>query len=136
LIKREPDQTVLQSKIRAALTGKLPAAQIDLQIKTLTTPWFRHFLSYDPAPTLRQVTRPVLAMNGEKDLQVPAKQNLDAIRAALSAGGNTRSEVVELPGLNHLFQTAKTGVPAEYGAIEETFAPAALDKISRWIASQ
>jgi fermentation-respiration switch protein FrsA (DUF1100 family) len=136
LIKREPDQTLLQSKIRAALTGKLPAAQIDLQIKTLTTPWFRHFLSYDPAPTLRRVTRPVLAMNGEKDLQVPAKQNLDAIRAALSAGGNTRSEVLELPGLNHLFQTAKTGVPAEYGAIEETFAPAALDKISRWIASQ
>jgi fermentation-respiration switch protein FrsA (DUF1100 family) len=136
LIKREPDQTVAQAKMREALAGKLPPAQVDVQVKTLTTPWFRYFLSYDPAPTLRRVTLPVLAMNGEKDLQVPAKQNLDAIRAALSAAGNTRFEVVEMPGLNHLFQTAKTGLPAEYGAIEETIAPAALDRISRWIASQ
>ena len=136
LIKTEPDQTVVQAKIREALTGKLPPAQIDLQIKTLTTPWFRHFLSYDPAPTLRSVKRPVLVMNGEKDLQVPAKQNLDAIRRALTAAGNTRFEVVEMAGLNHLFQTAKTGMPAEYGAIEETMAPAALDIISRWIAGQ
>jgi fermentation-respiration switch protein FrsA (DUF1100 family) len=136
LVKREPDQAVAQTKIREALTGKLPPAQVDAQIKTLTTPWFRYFLSYDPAPTLRRVTRPVLAMNGEKDLQVPAKQNLDAIRAALTAAGNTRFEVVEMPGLNHLFQTAKSGMPAEYGAIEETFAPVALERISRWIASQ
>jgi fermentation-respiration switch protein FrsA (DUF1100 family) len=78
----------------------------------------------------------VLAMNGEKDLQVPAKQNLDAIRAALASAGNTRAEIVEMPGLNHLFQTAKTGSPAEYGIIEETIAPAALEKIARWIASQ
>ena len=136
LIKREPDQTVVQNKIREALTGKVPPAQIDVQIRTLTTPWFRHFLSYDPAPALRRITQPVLVMNGEKDLQVPSKQNLDAIRASLKAAGNTRFEVVEMPGLNHLFQTAKTGVPAEYGAIEETMAPAALDRISRWIASQ
>ncbi len=136
LITKETDEAVLQVKIREALTGKLPPAQVDLQVKTLTTPWFRYFLTYDPAATLRRVTKPVLAMNGEKDLQVPAKQNLDAIRAALAAAGNTHAEIVEMPGLNHLFQTAKTGSPAEYGVIEETIAPAALEKIARWIASQ
>ena len=136
LIKREPDEAVLHAKIREALTGKIPQAQIDLQIKVLTTPWFRYFLTYDPAATLRRVTKPVLAMNGEKDLQVPPKQNLDPIRAALAAAGNTRAEIVEMPGLNHLFQTAKTGSPIEYGTIEETMAPAVLDKIARWIASQ
>jgi hypothetical protein len=136
LITKETDEAVLQVKLREALTGKVPPAQVDLQLKTLTTPWFRYFLTYDPAATLRRVTKPVLAMNGEKDLQVPAKQNLDAIRAALSAAGNTHAEIVEMPGLNHLFQTAKTGSPAEYGVIEETIAPAALEKIARWIASQ
>jgi hypothetical protein len=41
-----------------------------------------------------------------------------------------------LPGLNHLFQTAKTGSPAEYGKIEETFSPVALKTIGDWIAEQ
>jgi fermentation-respiration switch protein FrsA (DUF1100 family) len=136
IIKNETDDAALHAKIREALTGKVPPSQIDLQVKTLTTPWFRYFLTYDPAAALRRVTTPVLAMNGEKDLQVPPKQNLDAIRAALKAGGNTRVEVIEMPGLNHLFQTAKTGSPIEYGLLEETIAPSALDKIATWIASQ
>jgi fermentation-respiration switch protein FrsA (DUF1100 family) len=76
---------------------------------------------------------PVLAINGEKDLQVSAKDNLPAIRAALEAGGNHSVKTVELPGLNHLFQTCQTGSPTEYSKIEETFNPAALKLVSDWI---
>jgi pimeloyl-ACP methyl ester carboxylesterase len=108
--------------------------EMTTEIQSWTSDWFRFFLSYDPVPALRQVKGPVLAINGSKDLQVAAKPNLAAIRSALAE--NRDVEVSELPGLNHLFQTAKTGRTVEYGVIEETFAPAALDLISNWIAAR
>jgi pimeloyl-ACP methyl ester carboxylesterase len=104
--------------------------------KQLTSPWMQFFLRHDPRPTLKKVRCPVLAINGELDLQVTPKDNLPAIMAALNAGGNKNATVVELPGLNHLFQKAKTGLPTEYGEIEETIAPEALDLITTWIQSQ
>jgi len=67
---------------------------------------------------------------------VPPSENLPAISRALRAGGNRDVSAVELPGLNHLFQTSSTGMPAEYGALEETFAPAALDTITAWIEAR
>jgi uncharacterized protein len=82
---------------------------------------------------LCKIKAPVLAIIGEKDLQVPPKENLPAIRKALGAAGNQNFEVVELPGLNHLFQTARTGESSEYGEIEETISPLALEKITKWI---
>ena len=111
-------------------------ALLDSQVKGLDSPWFRFFLTFDPRPTLAKVRCPVLALNGEKDLQVPAKENLQEIRNALERGGNTRVTVKELPSLNHLFQTCKTGAVSEYGEIEETFAPVALQSISDWIIEQ
>ncbi len=75
----------------------------------------------------------MLALIGEKDLQVPPKQNLPVIRKALADGGNKNFEVDELPGLNHLFQTAKTGAISEYSEIEETMSPVAMEKIAGWI---
>jgi hypothetical protein len=75
-------------------------------------------------------------LNGEKDLQVPPKQNLPVIRAALQAGGNKHFEIDELAGLNHLFQKAKTGSPMEYAQIEETMSPVALEKMADWIGKQ
>lgn len=73
---------------------------------------------------------PVLALIGEKDLQVPHKENLSLIEAALKKGGNKNYTVKLMPGLNHLFQTAKTGLLNEYGTIEETISPVALQTIS------
>jgi hypothetical protein len=93
----------------------------------------RYFALYDPAPALAKVRCPVLAITGELDLQVLPAQNLPAIGAALKQGGNTDHTVLELPGLNHLLQPAKTGLPAEYVQIETTMAPAALDMITAWI---
>ncbi len=111
-------------------------AQIETNIDAVMTPWFRFFLSYEPANALKNVSCPVLAINGEKDLQVPPKENLSAIGEALKSGGNTAYTLKELPGLNHLFQTCESGAPSEYGSIEETFAPLALTEISNWINAQ
>ena len=98
-----------------------------------STPWFRFFLSYDPAAALSAVECPVLALCGEKDIQVPAGENLAAIEKALSSGRCERYRILELKGLNHLFQTCESGSIGEYGRITETFAPEALEIISGWI---
>ena len=106
---------------------------IKAQSKMLLTPWFRHFLTFDPAPRLRQVKCPVLVVTGERDLQVPPAENMSAIGEALKAAGNKDYKLVELPGLNHLLQTSQTGLPAEYSKINETIAPVALETIGVWI---
>jgi pimeloyl-ACP methyl ester carboxylesterase len=136
LVKQEnkgKDDAALEKQIREKLAGEIPDAALGAEIRKLNSPWVRYFIAYDPSIALEKVTCPVLALNGEKDLQVSPKQNLPAIRRALEAAGNKNFETVELPGLNHLFQTAKTGAINEYAQIEETIAPAALDKIGSWI---
>jgi fermentation-respiration switch protein FrsA (DUF1100 family) len=97
------------------------------------SPWFRYFLTYDPRPTLAKVTCPVLALNGEKDLQVWHAQNLPAIEEALRKGGNGVFEARMLPGLNHLFQPATTGSPSEYAKIELTMDETVPALVARWI---
>ncbi|WP_020470540.1 alpha/beta hydrolase family protein [Zavarzinella formosa] len=103
------------------------------RMNQVTTPWFRAFIKYDPRPTLQQVKCPVLAFNGELDIQVIPKENLTEIEKALKAGNNPDVTIKELPKLNHLFQTAKTGMVNEYGQIEETIAPVVLDMVTEWI---
>jgi hypothetical protein len=109
---------------------------IKTSVESLTSPWIRYFAKYDPVPALEKVKCPVLAFNGEKDLQVPAKVNLDAIRAALTKGGNKRVTTKAFPGLNHLFQECTTGLPTEYATIEQTFSPVVLNEILTWIKAQ
>ncbi len=112
-----------------------PDQYIQNNLNQVMSPWFRFFLCYDPAPALEKVTCPVLALNGEKDLQVEPEQNLGGVEAALKKGGNTHFTAKELPGLNHLFQTCETGSPTEYSKIEETMSPVALKAVSDWILS-
>jgi pimeloyl-ACP methyl ester carboxylesterase len=104
------------------------------QAEQFASPYLRNLLQYDPLPVLGQIKAPVLAITGEKDLQVPPYQNLPAIKAAMP--NNPDVTTIELPSLNHMFQTAKTGAVAEYGEIEETFAPAGLAAISDWIVKR
>ncbi|MCS7032655.1 MAG: alpha/beta hydrolase, partial [Phycisphaerae bacterium] len=82
---------------------------------------------------LQKVRCPVFVMAGERDLQVPPEQHLPVIEAALRAGGKGNVTIVRLPGLNHLFQPCQTGSPEEYVRIEQTFAPEALEALTRWI---
>ncbi len=101
--------------------------------KALTSPWMEYSIRYNPVPALENVKCPVLALDGSKDMQVPAEEDLAAIKAALEKGGNKNFEVHLLPGLNHLFQDAETGAPSEYGKIEETFSTRALKIMGDWI---
>lgn len=110
--------------------------QIDLFIQQCTTPWFRTFLVLDPVSYLSKVHCPVLALNGSLDVQVPAKENLEAIEKAMIFGGNSRYTITEIDGINHLFQHAKTGNIDEYGKIEETMSPEVLDRIAGWIMKE
>lgn len=103
------------------------------QTKSLLSPWFRFFLTYDPKESLSKLKIPVLVLDGEHDLQVSPKENLAAIESALKKAGNKNYKIVEFPKLNHLFQTSETGSPNEYSKIEETIAPIALSTISDWI---
>jgi len=109
---------------------------VNLQVKQIANPWMQYLIKYNPAPTLEKVKCPVLAINGGKDLQVPPKENLDAIKKALTKGGNKNIKTKELPNLNHLFQECKTGSPSEYVKIEQTFSPIALIEILKWVQRQ
>ena len=106
---------------------------IDSQIKSFDNVWFKFFLQYDPYPALVKLKCPVLALNGEKDLQVPPEFNLTAIEKALTEGGNKNFKTMELENLNHLFQTCETGAIAEYAQIEETISPIVLEILRDWI---
>lgn len=134
-------QTDLTNYIKQNPSTEKPAGMteeefVKLQVQQIATPWMHYFIKYNPAPTLEKVKCPVLALNGEKDLQVPPKENLGAIKAALLKGGNKNATVIELPNLNHLFQECKTGSPQEYATIEQTFSPTALTEITKWIKTQ
>ena len=136
LIQQTPDDAQARTKLLAfyhLTDNPAAAAQFEPQLQMAISPFYRHLLADRPAQTLPKVHCPVLALGGSKDFQVPARLNLAATAAALKAGGNRDVTVQELPGLNHLFQTATTGSLAEYGKIEETFAPAALLIVGDWI---
>lgn len=146
LLEKDADAADLEAAIRelsAAQRRASPGAPepsedttralIAQQMAMLGTPWFRSFLSLDPRVALRKVTVPVLALNGTLDRQVPAQENLGEIEKALKEAGNADVTVRPMPGLNHLFQHAKSGNPDEYYAIEETFAPEALKVMTDWI---
>lgn len=133
-------KAAVEAAIRDSIAA-LPAAEreaqgdieatIALQIEALSSPWMRHFLAYDPIPALKRVKVPVLILFGDKDLQVDPEQNLAPMKAALAK--NRRVDVVRFPGVNHLFQPAIKGTPAEYGVIEQTIAVEVLTRMTTWL---
>jgi len=142
ILKREPDNEKAAEQIYEAMVANLGSsaplsesqkAPLREQAKAYTSPWFRTFITLDPAPYLRKVRCPVLVLNGELDLQVDPDQNLPVIERALKEGGNRNFTIKRLPGLNHLFQKARTGLITEYSQIEETFNEEALKLIADWL---
>jgi len=102
-------------------------------VQQLFGTWFRYFINFNPRPYLEQLRCKVLALNGDKDIQVISSQNLPGLKAALKKSKAKAIEIKELPGLNHLFQTCKKCTVEEYGILEETIAPSALQEISNWL---
>lgn len=134
-VLQTPDNQQAQAQVTKLLTQiGMNAAQAQQQAAQLTTAWYRQLLAFNPEPLLPKVKCPVLALGGSKDLQVAAGPNLAAWEKGVKAGGNADVTVQELPGLNHLFQTATTGLTDEYGRLEETFSPTALAVIGDWLA--
>jgi len=145
ILKKETDNKKAFEKMTSAYkeilaTQKKKPEEIETGLKQLNTSmnpasfnWLRYFINTDPAVFWKKVKCPVLALNGEKDLQVAADVNLPAIEKALKSGGNKSVKTVEFPGLNHLFQHCKTGLPSEYGEIEETISPEVLEIMAKWI---
>jgi len=125
-------QLTSEERARLGINGD----SIEQAIRVSTTAWFRSLVRQDPAVYLRNVKIPVLALFGDKDFQVDARVNAEAVRAALAAAGNPDYDVRRLPGLNHLFQHAGTGSIEEYATIEETFAPEALSAVGDWIVAR
>ncbi len=108
-------------------------ARDDQIIGQLASPWMKRFMGLDPQTYLKQVTVPVLSLIGEKDMQVLAGINNKVIENALDVAGNTDYTIRTLPELNHLFQHAESGLPAEYAKIEETFSEDVMEMIVDWI---
>jgi pimeloyl-ACP methyl ester carboxylesterase len=140
VLKSSKETGVAERELRAIYDG-LPAedrAQLEQAggfaplARQLLTPWMRGFLALDPRPYLGRLKVPVLALNGELDRQVLPRENLPEMKKALRHDADVT--VREMPGLNHLFQTAKTGGVVEYPQIDETMSPAVLALVSDWIA--
>lgn len=149
IIKKLDDNSLIREQLRAYIldnTKNYPAAMkpqhvsdtafADMLLGQFASPWICSFVKYNPATALKRVTCPVLAINGSNDLQVTPKLNLQAIESALKEGGNKSYTIKELSGLNHLFQESETGVMMEYGLIEQTISPVALEEIGNWIKLQ
>lgn len=126
----------LRNNMKELSGGQISEAQLAALVGQMTSPWFVYFVRMNPEQYLSRVKCPVLAINGSRDLQVPADENLSAIESAVKRSGNKDVTVMRLEALNHLFQQCATGLPAEYGAIEQTFAPDALVVIKDWIAER
>ncbi|OOV28672.1 hypothetical protein BXU11_01600 [Flavobacterium sp. LM5] len=101
--------------------------------KQIKNAWFRYFIAFNPDEYVSKVKIPVLAINGSLDFQVPAKENLEAIKKSLTKAKNKNFETYEFQGMNHLFQECTTGAINEYAEIEQTISPKVLDKMSSWI---
>ena len=145
IIRKSPNSSKAEPKIVRTMTREMKKIDVEDEVinERITNlkltllgdsyGWFRFFIMSDPSEYWSKVSSPVLILNGEKDLQVNAPINTAGIASALRKGGNTNYTVMILPGLNHLFQSSTTGLPGEYGTIEETFSPEALRIISDWI---
>lgn len=135
--RQEQVETIVRQQFAA--NGIPPEQQEDTHVQAaveqVLAPWMRYFLAFDPRPALAEIQAPVLALNGELDVQVDMEQNLTAIGEALEKGGNERVTLHRLPKHNHLFQRAQTGLVNEYDAIEETISPEVLDLIQEWVLS-
>lgn len=113
--------------------SSLKSEQIRPMVQQFTSPWFRYFANYDPSFYLKKIQTPVLAIQGDKDLQVSPIENIEGIKSIFSSAGNKHVEIHLVPNKNHLFQTTTTGKIEEYGELEETFSPEVLEIIKNWI---
>ena len=137
LAKAREDVAAMSPEMRRALTDIPRHADVLFrqQMKMMDTRWFRSLIAYNPSNVVPSLACPVLALYGERDLQAPALINAEGMRTALEQAGHEASSVHIVPGVNHLFQIARIGSPAEYPSLAKEFAPGVISEIAEWILS-
>ncbi len=146
LIQIEDDPVILREKALALFNESLSVlsdeqkkayalneSYINAQLMQLNTPWFRYFLSIIPTNYIKKIKINTLAINGSKDKQVPAEENMEAFKNYFVQRPGVFMDTHVFPGLNHLFQPCTTGMPSEYAMIETTIDPQVLEYMTNWI---
>ena len=126
-----------QSNRLLSLSGMHANMTVEKYRQTATSakiPWLDWFNDYDPSDNIRKTRCPVFALNGDRDCQVISSLCLPALKVLLPS--SKKHLIKEYPELNHLFQHCTTGLPDEYGQIEETISPEVLSDIAGWIKQQ
>ena len=137
VMEANKDTSLLKSQIKDYYQNILQDVEMaELYAEQLSGRWMQYFITYDPRTSLEKVKCPVLALNGLKDIQVPSRVNLEAIRSVLENSGNVSVTIKEFPSMNHLFQECVTGNLEEYATIEETMSPIVLQVIEKWIKNR
>lgn len=124
-----------EGKRQSSGNDSLIAAQVDAQLRAVRTPWFRRFIDLDPAEALRKISIPLLALFGEKDVQVPPATNRPALEALRSELGKGNMTIAVIPGANHFFQDAQTGLPDEYAKLRKEFSGGFLGTLIPWLVN-
>ena len=133
----EKARTYLRNTLQQQLSDEAQLeAVLSSTVKMYSSPWFKYFIAYDPAPIISQIEVPVLAINGSNDLQVAAESNLGGIEQILSQAKHPDYTILSLDGLNHLLQPSDSGAPTEYVKITTTVDPVALNAMSAWLAER
>jgi uncharacterized protein len=123
----------LQLPSEMAFTSEQVDGIVKQEMTTLRSRYYKFLHTYDPRVALRKMKCPVLALNGSLDQTVAPRDNLGEIEKTLRETRNSDVTVIELYGLNHFFQVAKTGSPLEIAQIEETISPKVLQILTGWI---
>ena len=134
IIEASNDREEADSLLRQLVKGWGYNEELTEQtIGQMASPWMYYFLRYDPTEAIVKTNCPALLLNGSKDLQVIASQNLPGYEKIIADYGKTNLTLRELPDLNHLFQHCETGSPNEYFEIEETISPEVLEQIVEFV---
>ena len=136
IIEASNDRVEADTLLRQLLKGWGYNEELTEQtVGQIASPWMYYFLKYDPTEAIVKVKSPALLLNGSKDLQVLASQNLPAYEKIIAEHGKTNLTLQEMPDLNHLFQHCETGSPTEYVTIDETISPEVLEMIVEFVKS-
>ena len=127
------DRRLSSAPLQLRLAGAVLAQEVDAIAKQLQSDWMKFFLAHDPAEDWRRTRCRVLAIFGNKDLQVPANQNAPVMKELLALRSKGTHAVLEYESLNHMLQHAETGNVSEYGAIEETISEDVLEQMVQFI---
>jgi alpha/beta superfamily hydrolase len=106
----------------------------EIFVSIFSIPWMHAYLNSSSVSYLKQMKCPVLAIYGEKDVQVPARENIETINNKLGESETSNYSIVKIPNVNHLFQYCETGYPSEYRKCKQSMVPEVLNIISDWIS--